>query len=1068
MILTKEKINGIDLDNLLFDRINDGKISNTLIIVPTNRKARHFKKQIISLCKNGVSSKINIETLTTITQKLLEQSLNFHIMSEAAASIMLKQSINDTSLQYFSVYKNRVPFGTLDRIKNIISKFKENGVSVDEILSEANSNLKGSNQKKAVDLANIYRCYKSKCRKMKYFEIGDVYEELLMLGDDKIGENYAKKFPNTDLVIIVGFDEFTIPEVKIINSLASICNLKLYLDFDYYEYNPLIFKHLDKCSYAFSVCGFNIIEDLSNSEQTEFKQIIKSNLFKSNVKEKFNKFNNQIVKIKGTNRIKEIEYIAKEIKTLITDNAVDPNKICVSFNLIKNYSPIIRDVFTKYKIPFNLTDRYSLDNSTLITFIINLLNIEENDYYFKDIFRILNNKFIKKYLGDSSDLVNTAGELKITIGKKNWIDSIKNKINEKSEFLEDEDYEKNDIDIYINALTQIEKIISLLNPFAFNLTIEQFLKELKNLITVLNIPTDVITGNITTDQKNIKALTTFIETIKEVFNLLKKEYGHETEFNLNFFLENIKTASKWARYNIKEISDYGVLVTTINEFRGLSFDYLFVGGLIDGDFPTRYNPEIFNQETFVQKDSTHQTEERYHFYQTLSSWNKCLYLTAPELQGESELEESIFFKELDKLFSYTERKIDDQDQKNYNNMVFSDEEFQILFGKALIEKNEELLVKLQNDPAFIQFQSNIKKTKDYLDIDNIRKNDNMYETVYNGYVLKDDLNEAELNKINTLLNYGTNRQFSITQLEEYAKCPFKYFTGRLLKIKTSKEPTEELETFEIGNLLHDILFDFYNELRNKNIIVNNCSNEVFNKAKQILFNIAEKKVEESNLIFPISFFEREKILGINGKKEESVLIKYLENEQKENTNFLPEFFEVKFGLIKGDKYDYILSDNESLDLGGVKIRGKIDRIDIDKESKTFNIIDYKSGKTKPSVSEMRDGTSLQLPVYMMAAQKLISNYFKEEYNPLIMFLYRLRYSEKDLKRDQIKVINKGENEDIINANKELFDETIRNVKNHVESMNNGVFNLSRLKNRENKICSYCDFRYVCRVSEVNN
>ncbi|MFH0735304.1 MAG: PD-(D/E)XK nuclease family protein [bacterium] len=1068
MILTKEKIKGIDLDNLLFDRIDAGRISNTLIIVPTNRKARHFKKQIISSCKNGTSSKINIETLTTISQKILEPSLNFHIMSEAAASIMLKQSINDTALQYFSIYKNRVPFGTLDRIKNIISKFKENGISSDEILSEAKQNLKGSNQKKAIDLANIYKCYKSKCRKMKYFEIGDVYEEILILGDDKISENYKKRFTNTDLVIILGFDEFTIPEVKIINSLANIDNLQLFLDFDYYEYNPLIFKHLDKCSYAFSTCGFKIIEDLSISEQTDFKQIIKSSLFKSNIKQKNNKYLSQIVKIKGTNRIKEVEYIAKEIKTLITEKKVDPNKICVSFNLIKNYSPIIRDVFTKYKIPFNLTDRYSLDNSTLITFIINLLNIEENDYYFKDVFRILNNKYIKNYIGDSYDLVNAAGELKITIGKRNWIDSINNKINVKDQFLDNDENNEINIERYKNGLFQIEKIIALLKPFSANLTIDQFFNELKKLITILKIPSTIITNNITTDQKNIKALTTFIETLKEVFNLLKKEYGNETEFNLNFYLENIKTSCKWARYNIKEISDYGVLITTINEFRGLNFDYLFVGGLIDGDFPTRYNPEIFNQETFMQKDVTHQTEERYHFYQTLCSWNKQLFLSAPELQGESELEESIFFKELEKIFFITERNLSQEKQTNYDSMVYSDEEFFILFGKALNENNTELIKKLVENPKFAKFKENIAKIINYLEIDNIRRNDNTNQTMFNGYILPSELNDENTKLIQQLLNYSINKQFSITQLEEYAKCPFKYFTGRLLKIKTTKEPTEELETFEIGNLLHDILFDFYNELRDKNISISNCTDEIFKKAKQMLFNIAEKKVAESNLIFPISFFEREKILGINGKKDESVLTKYLENEQKETNNFLPEFFEVKFGYIKGEKHDKILSIDESLDFGGVKIRGKIDRIDIDKETKTFNIIDYKSGKTKPSSSDMWDGISLQLPVYMMAAKQLIVEYFKEEYNPLMMYLYRLRYSEKDLKRDLLKITNKTDYKDIILENNELFDETLKNIKNHIQSINKGIFNLSRLENRENKICSYCEFQYVCRVSEVNN
>ena len=50
----------------------------------------------------------------------------------------------------------------------------------------------------------------------------------------------------------------------------------------------------------------------------------------------------------------------------------------------------------------------------------------------------------------------------------------------------------------------------------------------------------------------------------------------------------------------------------MNEIRGLNFDYLFISGLCDGDFPTRYSPEIFFSGAYVKSEIYHQTEERYH------------------------------------------------------------------------------------------------------------------------------------------------------------------------------------------------------------------------------------------------------------------------------------------------------------------------------------------------------------------------------------------------------------------------------------------------------------------------
>ncbi len=61
-----------------------------------------------------------------------------------------------TDLKYFSNYKNEIPRGTLDRIKNVITEYKLNGIYPDKILSESNK-LEGSEKLKAIDIANVYK-----------------------------------------------------------------------------------------------------------------------------------------------------------------------------------------------------------------------------------------------------------------------------------------------------------------------------------------------------------------------------------------------------------------------------------------------------------------------------------------------------------------------------------------------------------------------------------------------------------------------------------------------------------------------------------------------------------------------------------------------------------------------------------------------------------------------------------------------------------------------------------------------------------------------------------------------
>ncbi len=1057
MIISKTNLLKIDIETKLIERIKSNKLQETLIVVPTNRKARNYKRQIVASCNSGVSSKIYLETITTLTQKILEPSLNFHLMSDAAASVLIKQSIDDVVLKYFNIYKSKVPYGTLDRIKNVISKLKEHGISASEIKSEAIKNLSGSNIDKANDLANIYSVYKSKCRRIKYYEIGDVYEEVLFLEDKKFESNFNKIFKGITEVFILGFDEFTVPEGKIIDRIASLAEVEVFIDFDYYDYNDLIFKHLDSCKTMFLSMGFSEIDDISITAKNDFKDSIRKYLFKGKKEPKIDLYKQRIIKIKTTSRLKEIEYIAKEIKYLISEKKVSPHKICLSFNLIQNYSSIIRNVFSKYKIPYNLTDRFSLDNSPLIIFLVNLLNIEQNDYYYKDLFKVLNNRFIQECLGDCESVIKVAGELKITIGKENWINTIKGKIEQKYG-IDEEDEDKNK-EIYIDALEKFNKIIEMLEPFSKNCSIEEFISNFKKLVNELNITSKIITNNIVVDQKNIKALTTFWETINEVFNLLRKEYGSSAAFNLAFFLENIKTACKWARYNIKEVSDYGVLITTINEIRGLKFDYLFVSGMVDGDFPTKYNPEIFDQNKFLRKDYLHQTEERYHFYQTLQCWNKCLYLTAPELEGESELEESIFFSDIENMFEITIIDVDSSEQI-FKNRLFSNEELFSLYGALLKNDDTEKTEEIKQKYKTINFD-NIDK---YNEIKRIRSFNYLEKNPYNGFIIDENADNTE--NVKQLLENNVKKQFSITQLEEYAKCPYRYYLNRVIKIDSLKEPSDEVESFEIGNLLHSILFEFFQYLKEQNINISECSNSEYIKIQKYLFQSAEQIISESNLIFPISFFEKEKILGVEGDKNNSILMKFIESERNIEETFSPEFFEVKFGFIKDEFYDKDLYSEQPIEIGGIKLRGKIDRIDIDKENLIFNIIDYKSGKTKPKIDDIKNGISLQLPVYMIAAKKMLEDISGVEYHPAFMYLYKLRYSNKEFKKDLIKVAKGSQLSEIIEENKELFELTEENIKNEIESMKNGVYHLSKLPDRKNKVCSFCDFGSICRINEL--
>lgn len=1039
MILTKSSEKSIDLDFETDRIIKANQLERLLIIVPTNRKLRHLKKEIISLTPSKAVSVINIATLGTYSTKLFSrnQKSEPNVLSEPASAVLLRQSFQEIKTNYFANYSGEIPAGTLKRIKDVISEYKRHGITP-EVLKAESKNLRASEKRKAEDIAEIYSAYQKKLNQLSLKEIGDVYSELIKLTPIEFNDNFREVYPGVDLVIINGFDEFTTPEIEIIDLTSIVSDCRLFLTFDYYNFNPLIFSHLDKCYSKLEKKGFREVQELSQSGFNKFISIVRENLFLKR-KEKQTAFTKSLKCIAAKNRETEVALVAKEIKNLILGENVEPHKICIVFNLIHEYSPIIRDLFPLYGLPFNLTDRFSLSNSSPVIALINFLEIQESDYYYKCIFRALSSGYLGAGNIDLSGLLKASVDLKILSGYERWTSELEYAI---SHQLEKDDSSKrfsDDKTDYNKALDSLKKLHLLLKPFKEKLTVKEFRDRLLDLIFKLGISTNILNDDNTVVEKNIKALNIFIETINEILNLLEEEYTPQKKFSLKFFLNHVRTAVASARYNIKEKPGYGVQITTLNEIRGLEFDYLFICSLCDGDLPTRYMPEIFLSGSYFRHEQNHQTEERYHFYQSLCSWKRGLYLTYPLSEERKELVQSNFLTEFKNLFEVTERK-----EEDYFDKIYSKEELLRVTGFAGVNSLRE---------KYKQIPLDIENIQHSISVSNSRTKDPYGSSAYVG-----DIYESLEEESKDWLDDLKHRRYSVSRLETYAKCPYKYFAERILNLKEIEEPVEEIEALEMGSVLHNIVYDFYRQLRNKNIVLYNCSEQEFRHAGDLLFSIAKKKVEEANFKSPLSFYDREKILGINNDRRSSILYEFLKAEKKEKEGFIPSFLEVGFGMKDKEEIPDAIKD---LKVKGIAVRGKIDRIDLNDEEKTYRVVDYKLGGRKPTEEDLRTGISLQLPLYLFAAKELIKAQLQKDFEPDGADIYSLRYREKYFGRLPVRSLSRSSTGEI------LIEKCLDSVEKYVHAISSGKFHLTQLKDREEKVCRFCGFRAICRIEEIN-
>lgn len=1048
---SKEKI----IRNLIFNL----DYKKWALIVPTNRFMRYLKKEAIDLNPNNVAYDLNIYSLRTFIMKLVTGLGSYQPLSEAASQVFIAYSVRkafkENKLEYFKQYGENLPFSLLEKLRKIFAEYKRLGIFSRE-LKDLAERLSPNEKRKTIEIAEIFNIYDMLCKKSKAIELGDGYRILLKDYPQKFSSNFRKIFPDLEYIYIIEFNDFSDPEIEIIKELGKIEKLKLTVELDCLETSEFYknsYDHINSIIEKFQKNYFiTYANEFSKDKGIEIERVY-LNYYKNDQSFSLKILSSEDVKIySARNKREETELIAKLIKKIIIEDGAEISNICVLFNNIEEYSDLIRDAFEKYKIPLNLTDRKSLSQINIINQLISFLEIKKRDFFYKDILRAFSGSLLANDEIDIAAIKFAANELKIVSGYSLWENKLKGAIKRSDENDEDFNYSEKK-EIFERALKSLKKIKELLSCFREYMKPEDFFKAFVDIVNKFNLPQTIFKEVKSEELKEIyfKAISLALDSIKEILELLdiieQEERNREKEFQ--FYVDLLKNAFLSARFNARERINKGILATNLNEARGLKFDYVFIGGLYDGNLPLRYSPEIFLVELFRTSEQKHHYLERLMFIRAAASFGKKLFLVYPKYEDARELSKSLFLREFEKAFRLKEEDC----IESLKPFIFSEEEKQTHDAK-IFSRN-----------ATISDKEAIKK----LDIAKDKKNGKSKDW---DAILSVEQHPVIKKKLTDLLE---NETLSPRWLEVYAACPFKFFVEKIMKIKPIEEPTEELEAIEIGLVLHEILELFYKKMiEKKSFSVYDICNENSN-VKKILENIAIEVFEEKygidlnssdvsqDWIYAISFYEIEKIIGKeNNRMKNCILSEFLKTEAenfRNNIKMKPLMTEKKFG--SRDEQ----SDLKEFKFGDVRIQGKIDRIDFDEETKYFQIVDYKLGAKKVSLKDIEEGLFLQTTIYAAAAMEILKNKINNnDVKPLNAKIFSLKLSE-DFGYNEVKTLYKRkiENEENAMANLNLINKTKEKVKELATLISNGEFKLSKLTNRSEKVCKYCSFDGICRV-----
>lgn len=195
-----------------------------------------------------------------------------------------------------------------------------------------------------------------------------------------------KKFFENSFLFF-GFTHFELPDIKLLHSLKD-AGFELCIHFDTNKSNQQLFEIIN--SDIEQIMSFNSNNqfhkyEINQNNENSTENFIKQNLFQQNNStselKTLNLFKNtQIYKVK--NKFSEVEYISRLCKILLNDTELklQPKDIVISSRNPHKYADIFREIGLKNQVNFNISDRYELKKSRLVSEIITFFDVLKSNF----------------------------------------------------------------------------------------------------------------------------------------------------------------------------------------------------------------------------------------------------------------------------------------------------------------------------------------------------------------------------------------------------------------------------------------------------------------------------------------------------------------------------------------------------------------------------------------------------------------------------------------------------------------------------------------------------------------
>jgi ATP-dependent helicase/DNAse subunit B len=760
------------------------------------------------------------------------------------------------------------------------------------------------------------------------------------------------------------------------------------------------------------------------------------------------------------NRVEEVRKIARAIKAILLEKReISPDRIGVVFPSLEIYAPLIHEIFPQYGIPYQLP--HKLSRSPLAHAFKKMLDLRCNGFLLEDLEEFFSYGFIAPRFTqegrveffslldleqpleagfDFAALVGLCRKANISGGDDflhDWWEPIQ-KYLESKDSRESAGTKTGSHRAKIgNTLFYLNQLHSFLWKLPDTLTPQRFQDIILELADLMQIPQNLLLPLEQPDHRNLEAIKHDIAAFNRIRDVSAEIVNHlrfldRKEYPLSMlgkiFLRYLARSTFFPPTQGKNIA-----ILNLSETIGLSFDTVFMGGLVEGELPLPGERDIFyptgGGKIYRWLDRT--KESKYLFYGLLNNSHGPIYFFSPQASDERVLFPS-------SLIDPDWRRR--QDSEN----IYSRQE--LLENIALTRDQPQKSLELKNILQQVDPGTSAQINR-VLQIEQMRSSSEV--SPFEG-VLADPDNLIRLKERYTF-TADNSCHYSVSQLEEYARCPMQYFFDRILELKPLPPVQEEIEADERGKLVHQILEEYYRGVSKEELSDQDT-------LRQRLILMANHVFDRWAPPFHNAFWEGEKrklFSGLDSGEKPGILLRFWLNEQEQLKISYPYLVEFSFG----EEKDYFCIDE-------LRLVGRIDRIDRLWESDSFLFFDYKTGKI-PDLEDINKGLSFQIPVYLMA----LADYFDQQDSVKLTTGVGGYYAVSDREVKLKTFYGSASVEHLVKSRRNSFfnnselQEELHSIRIRIHqidrSIKEGKFPLPQIDPADVP-CKWCDFKKICR------